>query len=202
MVVANLLRYNKPKPCIFNTLFMTEHFMSLTDNNFFALFGLPVAFAIDKSALKHALLEQQKRHHPDTAQDTALAQKNASLLNHAFDVLYHDDSRAVYLLSLVHQPLDNSQSINDWDFLDEMMDIRIRLDDSQTQEDLLILQDLVASHQHHHAKYFESSYQQQDWQTAKAHAQKLQFLQKLQQDIAHKLEQTLMTYTHDDDLYV
>ena len=73
----------------------------MSDNHFFALFGVPVSFRIDQAQLKNSLLELQKQHHPDRATGEAHAvSQNASLINHAYNILSRDDSRAAYLLSL------------------------------------------------------------------------------------------------------
>ncbi|MDO4441017.1 MAG: Fe-S protein assembly co-chaperone HscB [Moraxella sp.] len=168
-------------------------------NNFFALFGLPVSFDIDKDALKQALLALQKQHHPDqTGQETPLA----SLINHAYDTLYHDDKRAAHLLALAGIECDLNASISDWDFLDEMMEFRMALDDLQDSSEIQHLLDAVNTQKARYNAQFSQIYQTQDWQNAQDTAQKIQFLEKLAIDVQHKLTQSLNTHTDDDDLYV
>ncbi len=174
--------------------------MSLNKNNFFELFGLPVAFEIDKNTLKKSLLALQKQYHPDQASSDTIPTQMASLINHAFDTLNRDDTRASHLLSLAGVTCDLNASINDWDFLDEMLEYRMALDDTNNSEDLnQILADINAKKSAFNAK-FSSSYHSQDWQKAISHAQKIQFLEKLTIDVEHKLTENLNT--PDDDLYV
>lgn len=178
--------------------------INLENNNFFALFNLDVGFDIDKSHLKATLLELQKQHHPDKANnesDVILAQKNASLINHAYDVLLFDDSRAIYLLSLAGQEIDLEQSINDLNFLDEMMDIRMTLEDSDDLAIIHQLNDTVNQLNNQYAKDFKNAYGDQQWQSAKDTAQKLKFLAKLSHDIQEKLSNR-QDDIQDDDLYV
>lgn len=171
-------------------------------NHFFALFGLDVGFAIDKTQLKSKLLELQKQHHPDTTTDKSTAEQNASLINHAFSILNRDDHRAVYLLSLAGQDINPNQSINDLDFLDEMMEMRIQLDDANQSQELSALNDKIIHTINQHANAFQDAYTKQAWSLAQILAQKLQFLGKLQDDILAKYNQTLSHHQDDDDLYV
>ncbi len=168
--------------------------------NFFGLFGLPIAFDIDKNALKSALLSLQKQHHPDRDANKA-STNQASLINHAYQVLSHADSRAAYLLELSGQAVDLSQSINDWDFLDEMMDLRICLD---TTDDKMVL-DQISNQVHalsqEQSTRFMQNYQNHTWAEAIDATRKLQFLSKLLVDIDAKVTK-LLSQGHDDDLYV
>lgn len=168
--------------------------------NFFGLFGLPIAFDIDKNALKSALLSLQKQHHPDRDANKA-STNQASLINHAYQVLSHADSRAAYLLELSGQAVDLSQSINDRDFLDEMMDLRIRLD---TTDDKMVL-DQISNQVHalsqEQSTRFMQNYQNHTWAEAIDATRKLQFLSKLLVDIDAKVTK-LLSQGHDDDLYV
>ncbi|MFA9486685.1 MULTISPECIES: Fe-S protein assembly co-chaperone HscB [unclassified Moraxella] len=168
-------------------------------NNFFVLFGLPISFDIDKNNLKQGLLSLQKQYHPDqTGQDTKLA----SLINHAYDTLYHDDKRAAHLLSLSGIECNLNASINDWEFLDEMMEFRMALDDLQSSSEIQNLLDTINNQKVQYNTQFSQCYQAHDWQNAQNTAQKIQFLEKLATDVQHKLAQSLNTHTDDGDLYV
>lgn len=182
---------------------LSQYDGGMMDNHFFALFGLPVQFEIDKKILKDKLLELQKQHHPDRQDDASThAQKQAELINHAYEILHQDDTRAAYLLELSGQALDLNQSISDWDFLDEMMELRISLDELQESSALNALINDVQQRIDEQAKMFANHYAQQHWQAAKDDAKKLQFLSKLQQDIHAKNSQSLASNDGDDDLYV
>lgn len=169
--------------------------------NFFGLFGLPIAFDIDKNALKSALLSLQKQHHPDRVDANKASTNQASLINHAYQVLSHADSRAAYLLELSGQAVDLSQSINDWDFLDEMMDLRIRLDTTDDKTVLEQISSQVHALSQEQSTRFMQNYQNQAWAEAIDATRKLQFLGKLLVDIDAKVTK-LLSQSHDDDLYV
>lgn len=173
------------------------------NNHFFALFDLPVSFRIDETLLKARLLELQKTHHPDRQDGDSIAiTQNASLINHAYDTLKRDDSRAAYLLSLNGQDIDLDKSISDWDFLGEMMEIRIALDDTDDKASLDKMANEVSQTSQALADGFDDAYQAQNWTAARDLAQKLQFVGKLHDDIIAKLSESLHQNNDDDDLYV
>lgn len=175
----------------------------MSDNHFFALFGVPVSFRIDQAQLKNSLLELQKQHHPDRATGEAQAvSQNASLINHAYNILSRDDSRAAYLLSLNGEDVDLDKSISDWDFLGEMMEIRIELEETDDRPTLDQTAVQVQQKSHALADEFDTAYQAKDWAAARDTAQKLQFVGKLHDDITAKLSEILQHNSDDDDLYV
>ncbi|OOS26411.1 Fe-S protein assembly co-chaperone HscB [Moraxella porci DSM 25326] len=175
----------------------------MNENHFFALFGLPISFRIDADQLKARLLDLQKTHHPDRQDGDSIAiTQNASLINHAYDTLKRDDSRAAYLLSLNGEDIDLDKSISDWDFLGEMMEIRITLDDTDDKASLNQMADEITQTSQALADGFDHAYQAQDWISARDLAQKLQFVGKLHDDIIAKISEILQHHTDDDDLYV
>ncbi|MFC0819505.1 Fe-S protein assembly co-chaperone HscB [Moraxella marmotae] len=174
----------------------------MTQIHFFALFGLPVDFQIDKTALKDALLSLQKQHHPDRSDASQDSLQQAALINHAYQILAHDDSRAAYLLELAGHAPDLSQSIDDWDFLDEMMDLRIALDNANSPDSLYPISQAVQKISQAQTEQFVKAYHAQHWEAADDATRKLQFLGKLLVDIDNKINQTLSQDSHDDDLYV
>lgn len=175
----------------------------MNENHFFALFGLPISFRIDADQLKARLPDLQKTHHPDRQDGDSIAiTQNASLINHAYDTLKRDDSRAAYLLSLNGEDIDLDKSISDWDFLGEMMEIRITLDDTDDKASLNQMADEITQTAQALADGFDHAYQAQDWISARDLAQKLQFVGKLHDDIIAKISEILQHHTDDDDLYV
>ena len=175
----------------------------MNENHFFALFGLPISFRIDADQLKACLLDLQKTHHPDRQDGDSIAiTQNASLINHAYNILSRDDSRAAYLLSLNGEDIDLDKSISDWDFLGEMMEIRIALDDTDDKTALNQMADEITQTSQALADGFDHAYQAQDWISARDLAQKLQFVGKLHDDIIAKISEILQHHTNDDDLYV
>lgn len=180
--------------------------MALLTNNFFELFGLPVAFGIDKSALKATFLGLQKQHHPDNADNIAQAEQNTALINHAFDTLNRDDSRAIYLLELSGVAFHSDKTIADEPFLMQMMSYRMELEDAIFDNDKHTISQIannINTLMNQTADNFDSVYQAKDWQTAQIIAQKLRFLGKLHDDMTDALSKSSSQDDgQDDDLYV
>lgn len=173
----------------------------MNQSQFFELFALPTTFEIDKIKLKDAFLNLQKQHHPDLSDAKQASTYQSSLINHAYQVLLHDDSRAAHLLELAGQTVDLSKSIDDWDFLDRMMDLRIQLEDENNQCSLSTVLAQVDTLSQAQAEKFTQAYNQKQWDDALDSVKKLQFLEKLKLDIDDRIRTSTLT-TNDDDLYV
>ncbi len=183
-------------------------------DNFFALFEQPIGFDMDMALLHTRLRQLQQHFHPDKLNgDTAAdgthlqqhsaAQPNSALINHAYHILSNPDSRATYLLELAGQALDTNATISDLDFLDDAMDLRIRLEEATAAADLVLIQTLkttVAARLNDFSARFQTAYRAQDWAAAIDTTQKLKFLVKLDKDISRAID-SLDTHD-DDDLYV
>ncbi|WP_230660065.1 Fe-S protein assembly co-chaperone HscB [Psychrobacter sp. I-STPA10] len=178
-------------------------------NNFFALFEQPVQFEIDQAALDARLRELQKQYHPDntSSDNTSKTNQNhdstSALINHAYQTLKSADSRASYLLEMVGQDAELNNSIADLDFLDDAMELRIDIDEADAPEQLVGLQQAVASRIDKFAQQFEQFYNDKNWNQAIDITQKLKFLVKLKKDVAKKIDALhQQDDAGDDDLYL
>ncbi|AWT49375.1 Fe-S protein assembly co-chaperone HscB [Psychrobacter sp. YP14] len=174
--------------------------------NFFALFELPVAFDIDNNKLSERLRQLQSQFHPDklSALDKASSEQNSAVINHAYDILLHPDSRANYLLELSGQELNTDHSIADLDFLDDAMDMRMALDDAEANTDLLRIEQLKVTADDRIAtqsQRFIQAYDHHDWPMAMDATQKLKFLVKLKKDMDTAVDNS-QRQPDDDDLYL
>jgi molecular chaperone HscB len=91
--------------------------MQLLSMNFFEIFGLPVDYKIDETALLRAYLREQAAAHPDVADGES---EKSTRLNVAYKVLRDPVERAGYLLELRGK---NPDAL-DTEFAAEMFDIR------------------------------------------------------------------------------
>ncbi|CAC9460431.1 Chaperone protein HscB [uncultured Gammaproteobacteria bacterium] len=101
--------------------------------NYFELFSLGVAFAIDLNALEQIYQIQIARYHPDkfatgSDKEKTLAVQNTSLINSAFETLKSPLLRATYLLEL--------QGINAFDEKDTQMDVNFLMSQIELRESL------------------------------------------------------------------
>lgn len=188
-------------------------------DNFFTLFEQPAQFELSQAELDQRLRSLQKQYHPDNIAKNNSAdgidkvtiqqqsEQSSALINHAYQTLSAPDSRATYLLDLAGQAQTLENSIADLDFLDDAMDMRIRLDDAIDLKDLAELKQLhpqISDRLQTQSRRFSEAYESEDWQTAIDAAQKLKFLVKLDADVIAGLDEVANAAAQldDDDLYV
>lgn len=174
--------------------------------------GLPADFSVDNQRLDSIFRQLQTQHHPDIAQrqmtqaDSPLSnlshEQASAVINTAYQTLKNPDSRATHLLELAGQADGLNDSIRDLDFLDKAMELRISLD--QANSDKLPALKVVLQHWIKAVEQdFVTAFTANDWQTAKTATQQLKFLVKLQHDFAKKTDELANdSQHHDDDLYV
>lgn len=164
-------------------------------NHYFALFDMPVAFNIDKDLLKQNLLTLQKKYHPDSQSGSTSI--SSELINQAYHTLANDELRAIYLLEMTNCTVNLDHSIDDVEFLSQMMDYRIGLAESQCADEIAQIHQQLDALNHQLLQAFAVSYEQKHWQDAQVIALKLKFLAKLKQDT-----QSNFIIRDDDELYV
>lgn len=152
---------------------------------------------------------------PTVAKLALLQPEQASaIINEAYHTLKNPDSRASHLLALKGIAQSINEPIRDLDFLDEAMSFRIDLEDANSQALDPLNQRLIQWLGAYEDK-FNQVYQTLDqlqpiddnYQTSVTQAldmiQKLQFLVKLQADVAQKTDELAkQSFDSDDDLYV
>ena len=144
---------------------------------------------------------------------SALKPEQASaIINEAYNTLKNPDSRASHLLALKGISQSINQPIRDLDFLDDAMSFRIDLDDADSQS-ITLLSKKLTEWLSNYQLAFDEVYQKID-NSAKANddaltkqaldiIQKLQFLVKLQADVAKTTDELAQqNFDNDDDLYV
>ena len=147
------------------------------------MFNLPVSLDIDTAALKSEFLKLQQQYHPDKAEDKDQALIKSSEINQAFKVLSSVDSRAAYLLSLKKQDYHLDQSISDFEFLQDALEIREQLDEARSAEDLSSLKVEVQQWIDGLVREFKIDYDDEDWGEARDTVRKLRFFVKVMADI-------------------
>lgn len=110
--------------------------------NHFELFGFPVSYVVDTSALAERYRELQKVVHPDryanaSDQEKRLSLQHATLVNEAFNTLKDPLLRAKYLLHLHGVDTDGNETTSDPAFLMQQMEMREYLAAIPTKDDPL-----------------------------------------------------------------
>ncbi len=146
---------------------------------------------------------------------SALKPEQASaIINEAYNTLKNPDSRASHLLALKGISQSINQPIRDLDFLDDAMSFRIDLDDADSQS-ITQLSKKLTEWLNNYQLAFNEVYQKID-NSAEGEVndealtkqaidiiQKLQFLVRLQADVAKTTDELAkQNFDNDDDLYV
>lgn len=166
------------------------------EQDYFALFDLPVQFALDLNALRDKYRALQAEVHPDkfasaTAQEKRLSVQYASYVNQAFQTLRDPMERGRYLLELKGVAWgDESATIKDPSFLMEQMELRETLAEMPAAQLPDFLGDIVArmSEIERRLGNLLNGQSSTDLAAARVLVQKLQFLKRLQHDVDEKSE--------------
>lgn len=172
--------------------------------NYFTLFHLEPTLDIDLDALKTQFLALQQQYHPDNNQhDVEHAVEQSSMVNQAYNTLKAVHSRAAYLLQLQKQDFGLEQSIHDFEFLQDALELREQLDEATNSEQLQQLREEIEQWTAGLINEFKIDYAEQDWAEARDTVRKLRFFHHVLDDI-DKAEDQLFDddqFDHfDDDL--
>jgi molecular chaperone HscB len=171
--------------------------------NYFSLFQIAERFSVDEHSLASRYRELQKETHPDrfaagSDQQKRLAVQYSAWVNEAYETLKAPVARAHYLLSLKGHAFDSQQTIgNDPAFLLHQMSLREQLSELKDQADpeqaLDHLRDELEELIDHQCTAFKDDYEQEDFQSAKIAASKMQFLFKLEAEV-ERVEEDILDY--------
>ncbi|MBN9694582.1 MAG: Fe-S protein assembly co-chaperone HscB [Zoogloea sp.] len=161
--------------------------------DYFALFGLPVSFAIDVARLEQAYLDIQAKVHPDRFAhlpdaDKRLSMQWATHANEAFRTLKTPLARGQYLLEMQGvDPAFETNTAMSPEFLMEQMEWREALGEAReaADEDTLeeLSQRLRASSRDLVARLASALDERKDLALAADTVRRLKFLEKLQHEI-------------------
>jgi len=169
--------------------------MSNATQNYFELFGLPIAYDVDQSKLAEHYRELQRAVHPDkfasaSDQDRRLSVQRAALINEAFQTLKSPIRRARYMLEMRGMEFDDQrETAIEPAFLMEQMELRESLAEIPRSDAGLMelgrLQDNIQARLRQLIGELVELFKDNSdvaMTQAKANMHKLQFMDKLQQE--------------------
>lgn len=161
----------------------------------FELFDVPPRFAQDAAQLEARWKELQRHVHPDKfATQGAAAQRIAmqwsARINEAYRRLKDALKRAAYLCELNGVPIGaENNTAMPVEFLMQQMELRERLDDAGTAEELHQISEQAATlSKEMLLKIEQQADREKDWPAVAQSVRALMFLDKLAGDIARKRE--------------
>jgi molecular chaperone HscB len=175
-----------------------------TSQNFFELFGLPVSFEVDTQQLSERYRDLQRAVHPDkfanaSDRERRMAVEKAAQINEAFQTLKSPMNRARYMLELRGVDFDAERDTHlDPMFLMEQMELREALGEVKSSSDPVMalgknMDDIRKRYKTMIDELSEILNDESKTDEGKQAVQKLQFLNKLQQE-AEAIEEELAGY--------
>lgn len=164
-------------------------------SNYFELFGLPVSYDVDVSALQPQWRQLQQQFHPDRVDNQdASAQRQAmqmsAQINSAYQTLKSPVLRAAYLLTLVNEPVDLERTtVADTDFLMAQMELREQLEDAVVIDEVEVIADEAQDWLMNLQREFAGDYSRQEWPEARETLRKMQFMTRLLEEVNERIEQ-------------
>jgi molecular chaperone HscB len=112
----------------------------------FERLGLPQRSAIDPAALERNYLERSRAIHPDHTGNDPTSLELSAALNEAYTILRDPGRRAEYLLNLAGGPTPPQVSQPPPEFLEEMLDLRMQIEEAKSDPATRAEFELTLSH--------------------------------------------------------
>jgi molecular chaperone HscB len=136
-------------------------------------------FSIDLESLKKEFLQLQGKAHPDLhpPENKNKAQALSSRINEAYKTLQSPLLRAQYLLSLrgIEVAEDETAKVEDPELLMEVLDARERIEEAESEEDLVDMKKENDARIEESVKILEDAFANDNMEAAKAEAVRLRY---------------------------
>ncbi len=176
--------------------------LDINRQTYFEIFSMTESFDIDLEALGASYRKLQGQYHPDRVSgegdgNRLQALQTSSIINQAFDTLKSPLKRAAYILSLKGlDPDAHEQSLMSEELLMQQMLWREELEEAAQDEDLQALDGLKKTAQgelQDCLSAFKTQLNEAQLHKAKALYHKLQFIDKMLQEI-NRAEEKILDY--------
>lgn len=153
-------------------------------NNYFKVFNLDEKFDIDTKELRDKYRKMQSYLHPDKFSNSSDEEKEisvnySSLVNKAYSSLQVPLKRAEHLLELKGDKLGEEQTVDDPEFLMEMMELNEELENTNDVEKLRQLDSKNRSELEKIARSIDKCFKQNDLKQAKYFVVKMKYYSSL-----------------------
>ncbi len=175
--------------------------------NFFELFGFSESFEIDQEKLAEKYRVLQSEFHPDrfvnaTDQERRISVQTTAYINEAYTTLKNDLKRSHYLLKLSDIEFNaDTETSSDSEFLMQTMELHEQVEDVGNVDSPQIALDRLGAltkqlkkEQQQLSSEFSVQYKNKELESAKEIALKLQFYERLTNQVRKKQEQ------HEEEL--
>ncbi|KAF2281270.1 Co-chaperone Hsc20 [Westerdykella ornata] len=144
-------------------------------------------FSIDLAALKKEFLQLQARAHPDShpPENKNRAHAMSARINEAYKTLQSPLLRAQYLLSLrgIEVAHDETAKVEDPELLMEVLETRERIEEAQSEEDLVGMKEENEARIEESIKALEEAFAKDNLEMAKAEAVRLRYWMNIKESL-------------------
>ncbi|XP_046545304.1 iron-sulfur cluster co-chaperone protein HscB-like [Haliotis rubra] len=145
---------------------------SISDMNYFSLFGIDITFDIDEQSLSRMHKDLQMKLHPDkftlkSEEERHHADQQSALVNKGYYTLLKPLSRGLYMLEHYGYAIEESTGDVDPEFLMDIMDMNERLDEAGSDEEVREIEEEVTSLIQNIIKDISSAFKDKDLDLAK-----------------------------------
>jgi molecular chaperone HscB len=174
---------------------MDSMMQTLTETNYFELFGLKPRFGIDLNSLERSFRQLQSEAHPDkhasnSQSDQRLALQQSTLINDGYQTLRNPTSRAQFLINLSGKT-EISQALSS-NFLMAQMEWREAIEEAVACRDVIVLEALAKRLKHKVAiqvnEIAMALDEHGDFAAAEVRVNELRFYEKLRLEIGESLD--------------
>lgn len=168
---------------------------TLTETNYFELFGLAPRFSIDLNSLERAFRQLQSEAHPDkhasnTQSEQRIALQQSTLINDGYQTLRNPTSRAQFLINLSGKT-ETAQALSN-SFLMAQMEWREAIEEATACRDVVVLEALSKRLKHKITLQVNELAAtldlQGDFAAAELRVNELRFYEKLRLEIGEALD--------------
>ncbi len=166
--------------------------------NYFELFGFTKKFSIDKEQLSEKYRSLQGELHPDryanaSDQERRMSVQTTAYVNEAYTTLKSDLKRSHYLLKLSDIEFNaDTETSSDAEFLMQTMELHEQVEDASNTENPLAALDALSKQlkqqQQQLVAQFSAQFENTELDAAKETALKLQFYERLTNQVRKKQE--------------
>ncbi|PSS01637.1 Iron-sulfur cluster co-chaperone protein [Actinidia chinensis var. chinensis] len=159
---------------------------------YFQIFGLEKKYEIEVKNLEGKYKNWQKKLHPDLVHSKSekekeyAAEQSARVID-AYRTLANPLSRAIYVLKLEGEDIDEEKTISEPDLLTEIMEIREAVEEAADSQALSQIQAQVQDKLKHWSGSFATAFQSRNFEEARTSIQKMTYYKRVNEEIVKKL---------------
>lgn len=160
--------------------------------DYFQIFGVERRYDLEGENLEGKYKEWQKKLHPDLVHSKSqkerdfAAEQSARVID-AYRTLSKPLSRAIYLLKLYGEDVDEEQTISDPELLAEILEIREAVEEATNSEDLNQILSEMQENLQNWSNAFGHGFQSQNFEEAKMAIRRMTYYSRVIDEVVKKL---------------